>query len=133
MIKIKDADYKLIEYKIKLLHMMITSMDNFKFSFFSFVIDHNITEYQTSLILNSLTIIKERLSSGDISWLKSIYDDKEELTLLLKNSKPSYKEFERFIKSVTNDDINVKYLIKSLESQGINTEVCKFLLKDCNN
>ena len=68
MIKIKDADYKLIEYKIKLLHMMITSMDNFKFSFFSFVIDHNITEYQTSLILNSLTIIKERLNSGDISW-----------------------------------------------------------------
>lgn len=133
MIKIKDADYKLIEYKIKLLHMMITSMDNFKFSFFSFVIDHNITEYQTSLILNSLTIIKERLSSGDISWLKSIFNDKEELTLLLNNSKPSYKEFERFIKSVTNDGINVKYLIKSLELQGINTEVCKFLLKDCNN
>lgn len=128
-----DTDYKLMEYKIKLLHMMITSMDNFKFSFFSFVIDHNITEYQTSLILNSLTIIKERLSSGDISWLKSIFNDKEELTLLLNNSKPSYKEFERFIKSVTNDGINVKYLIKSLESQGINTEVCKFLLKDCNN
>ena len=128
-----DTDYKLMEYKIKLLHMMITSMDNFKFSFFSFVIDHNITEYQTSLILNSLTIIKERLSSGDISWLKSIFNDKEELTLLLNNSKPSYKEFERFIKSVTNDGINVKYLIKSLELQGINTEVCKFLLKDCNN
>lgn len=128
-----DTDYKLMEYKIKLLHMMITSMDNFKFNFYSYIIDHNITEYQTSLILNSLTIIKERLSSGDISWLKSIFNDKEELTLLLNNSKPSYKEFERFIKSVTNDGINVKYLIKSLELQGINTEVCKFLLKDCNN
>ena len=128
-----DTDYKLMEYKIKLLHMMITSMDNFKFNFYSYIIDHNITEYQTSLILNSLTIIKERLSSGDISWLKSIFNDKEELTLLLNNSKPSFKEFERFIKSVTNDGINVKYLIKSLELQGINTEVCKFLLKDCNN
>ena len=128
-----DTDYKLMEYKIKLLHMMITSMDNFKFNFYSYVIDHNITEYQTSLILNSLTIIKERLSSGDISSLKSIFNDKEELTLLLNNSKPSYKEFERFIKSITNDDINVKYLIKSLELQGINTEVCKFLLKDSNN
>ena len=133
MIKVMDTDYKLMEYKIKLLHMMITSMDNFKFNFYSYVIDHNITEYQTSLILNSLTIIKERLSSGDISSLKSIFNDKEELTLLLNNSKPSYKEFERFIKSITNDDINVKYLIKSLELQGINTEVCKFLLKDSNN
>ena len=128
-----DTDYKLMEYKIKLLHMMITSMDNFKFNFYSYVIDHNITEYQTSLILNSLTIIKERLSSGDISSLKSIFNDKEELTLLLNNSKPSYKEFERFIKSITNDDINVKYLIKSLELQGINTEVCNFLLKDSDN
>ena len=130
-----DTDYKLnlIEYKVKLLHMMITSMDNFKFSFYSFVIDHNITEYQTSLILNSLSIIKGRLNNEDITSLKSIFNDKKELTSLFNKSKPSYREFEDFINSITNNSINVKYLLKSLQLQEINTEVCNFLLSDINN
>ncbi|BAH07732.1 hypothetical protein [Clostridium kluyveri] len=117
----------LLEYKIKLIHTIITSMDNYKFDFFSFIIDHDITEYQTSLILKSLAILKDRLEGSEISQLEN---DHAELNMLISNKKPSFKEFKEFIKLNINKEINSKYLLMSLHRQKINVDICKYLLDD---
>ena len=113
----------LLEYKIKLIHTIITSMDNYKFDFFSFIIDHDITEYQTSLILKSLAILKDRLEGSEISQLEN---DHAELNMLISNKKPSFKEFKEFIKLNINKEINSKYLLMSLHRQKINVDICKY-------
>lgn len=120
----------LLEYKIKLIHTIITSMDNYKFDFFSFIIDHDITEYQTSLILKSLAILKDRLEGSEISQLEN---DHAELNMLISNKKPSFKEFKEFIKLNINKEINSKYLLMSLHRQKINVDICKYLLDDSKN
>ncbi|UZQ49485.1 hypothetical protein [Clostridium kluyveri] len=117
----------LLEYKIKLIHTIITSMDNYKFDFFSFIIDHDITEYQTSLILKSLAILKDRLEGSEISQLEN---DHAELNMLISNKKPSFKEFKEFIELNINKEINSKYLLMSLHRQKINIDICKYLLDD---
>lgn len=127
----KDCDLSLLEYKIKLLHTMVTSMDNFKFDFYSFVIDHNINNYQSSLILKSLMIFDDRLENCTVSDLKkSFCEDYPELIPLIINSKPTYSEFKGFIDSILN--VNVKYLLDSLKRQGIHSNICEFLLDDLN-
>ena len=98
----------LLEYKIKLIHMIIASMDDYKFDFFSFIIDHNITEYQTKLILKSLAILKDRLEGSKISQLEN---DHPELNMLISNKKPSFKEFKEFIELNISKEINSKYLL----------------------
>ncbi|APM40251.1 hypothetical protein [Clostridium kluyveri] len=117
----------LLEYKIKLIHTIITSMDNYKFDFFSFIIDHDITEYQTKLILKSLAILKDRLECSEISQLEN---DHAELNMLISNKKPSFKEFKEFIELNINKEINSKYLLMSLHRQKINVDICKYLLDD---
>ena len=113
----------LLEYKIKLIHMIIASMDDYKFDFFSFIIDHNITEYQTKLILKSLAILKDRLEGSKISQLEN---DHPELNMLISNKKPSFKEFKEFIELNISKEINSKYLLR----QKINVDICKYLLDD---
>ncbi len=117
----------LLEYKIKLIHMIIASMDDYKFDFFSFIIDHNITEYQTKLILKSLAILKDRLEGSKISQLEN---DHPELNMLISNKKPSFKEFKEFIELNISKEINSKYLLMSLHRQKINVDICKYLLDD---
>ena len=50
--------------------------------------------------------------------------------MLMVNTKPSFKEFKDFIELKISKDINSEYLIKSLQKQKINIQVCEFLLKD---
>lgn len=127
----KNSDLTLLEYKIKLLHTMITSMDNFKFDFYSFVIDHNISEYQSSLIIKSLMIFDDRLENCIVSdFSKSFSEDYPELAPLMINSEPTYFEYENFINSILN--VDAKYLLISLKHQGIYVDVCKFLFDDLN-
>lgn len=63
----KNDKINLLEYKIKLIHSIITSMDMYEYDFYSFIIDHDITEKQTSLILKSLTVLKDRIDDGEVS------------------------------------------------------------------
>lgn len=123
-----------LEYKAKLFHLMISNMENYKFYFYSFVIDHNITEYQTSLILNSLRIMKDRLTIRSVSDVnETLFSDKEELVSLMNHSKPSYKEFEHFIHTAIDHKINAVHLLKSIKLQEINIAICDYLLADFNN
>ncbi|WP_027634444.1 hypothetical protein [Clostridium hydrogeniformans] len=124
----------LLEYKVRLIHSIITSMDDFKHDFFSFIIDHNLTESQTSLILKALSILKDRIDDGEVLEItRSLYSGIEELRILMINNKPSFKEFQDFIRLKVDEDINTEYLLKSLQRQKINVKVCEFLLEDCKN
>lgn len=87
----ENNNYELLQYQIKLLNTMISSTDNFNLNFFSFIIDHNLTESQTKSIMQGLVLLKDRMRYGKISdEFKTLYSDSGVLKMLDKNMPPSF-------------------------------------------
>lgn len=125
----ENINLELLHYQIKLLNTMVASTDNFNSHFFSFVIDHNITETQTKSIMQGLVLLKDRMRYGKISdEYKTLYSDSEVLKMLDKNMPLSFSEFQQLVHTVVGEDISAEYLLKSLIMQGINIDICKALL-----
>jgi len=122
----------LLEYKIKLLHTIVTGMEGYNHSFFSFVIDHNITEEQTGIIMKALTLLKDRLTDGKVSEEigEVMEGNSKHLKMLDKAALPSFTDFKEFSQALLGDEINPEYLLKSIYMQNIHKELCEYLLKD---
>ncbi|MHC1681911.1 MAG: hypothetical protein AB6733_03015 [Clostridiaceae bacterium] len=129
---ITDEKYELLNYKIKTLHLIMSNLLKDDCSFYSFIIDHDLSQQNVSIIFKSLSILEDRICEN-----KTLHEPRElncentlEFENLLINSKPTYNEYETFIKNNINEELNVRYLLLALKRQGIHTAVCEYLLKD---
>ncbi|WP_143316856.1 hypothetical protein [Clostridium sp. HBUAS56017] len=129
----EDEKYELLKYQIKTLQLMLSSViDENKYSFHMFTIDHNIPEQKVKMILNSLSVLKDRILEGKVSQdMKAFYGDT--LSSLIIDEKPTYKEYESFIQTHIDEQLNTRYLLLSLKRQGIHINVCHYLLEDMEN
>ncbi|MDS0527583.1 hypothetical protein NNC19_17975 [Clostridium sp. SHJSY1] len=128
----RDENYELLKYQIKLLQLMISSVtDDDKYMFYNFVIDHNISEQKTKIILKSLGVLKDRILGNEVSSeMKELCEGIESLNDLFINKEPSFNEYEDFIRKYISEELETKYLLMALKRQGIHIEVCEYLLKD---
>ncbi|MBD7912783.1 hypothetical protein [Clostridium cibarium] len=125
----RDEKYELLKYQIKILQLMLSSVTEDKFAFYNFVIDHNITEQKVSIILNGLSVLKDRIAKGKVSQnTKAFYG--ENLSSLFIDASPTYKEYENFVQTYIDGQLNTRYLLLALKRQGIHKEVCDYLLED---
>lgn len=125
----EKVNIELLQYQIKLLNTMISSMDNFNLHFFNFIIDNNISEAQTKSIMQGLILIKDRVIHGNISdELRNLYGDSEVFKILDKETPATFSDFNKLVNTIVDEDINAEYLLKSLIMQGINKEICQELL-----
>ena len=125
-----DDRISLLEYQIRLLHTMVTKSKEYNEYFFSFMIDHNISEERANLIVKALIILNSRMKYGGISdEIKDLFGS-DELKELYDDSMPTFVEFSNFISGLFGDDINPEYLLKSLCKQGICKDLCIKLLGD---
>ncbi|MBU3218306.1 hypothetical protein LL033_26185 (plasmid) [Clostridium estertheticum] len=127
-----DEKYELLKYQITRLQLMLSYViDEDKSMFHMFIIDNNIPQRKVGIILRSLIILKERLFENQVSnETKKLNDGVEELNSLDIDGKPTYKEYENFIQTYIDKKITVKYLLLSLKRQGIDIELCDYLLED---
>lgn len=124
----------LLEYKIKMLLMMIPTVDEEKFRFFNFILDNDLSEKAVSLILKSLSLLGDKLSLGKVSdETKMIICDCLELETLLVEKTPTFKGYDNFIKNNISKKFDTKHLLLALKKQGIHIKVCDFLLEDIKN
>ncbi|WP_143316269.1 hypothetical protein [Clostridium sp. HBUAS56017] len=129
MLGARDEKYELLKYQIKILQLMLSSVTEDKFAFYNFVIDHNITEQKVSIILNGLSVLKDRIAKGKVSQnTKAFYG--ENLSSLFIDASPTYKEYENFVQTYIDGQLNTRYLLLALKRQGIHKEVCDYLLED---
>ena len=72
-----DKEHELLRFQIKTLQLMLSSViDEDKYSFYMFIIDHNIPEHNVKLILNSLSVLKDRILTGNVSQdIKTFHGD----------------------------------------------------------
>jgi hypothetical protein len=128
----EDKIINLLKYQIKLLHTIVTSMENYNHSFYSFIIDHRITENQTGIIMKALILLKDRLIAGKVSEeIENLVENSSEhLKILNKAAPPSFSDFKKFTQSLLGNEINPEYLLKSIYHQNIYKELCEYLLKD---
>ncbi|MDS0527702.1 hypothetical protein NNC19_18595 [Clostridium sp. SHJSY1] len=128
----RDENYELLKYQIKLLQIMICSVtDDDKYMFYNFVIDHNISERKTNVILKSLGVLKDRILENEVSSeIKELCEGIEPLNDLFINKEPSFNEYNDFIRKYISKEFEARYLLLALKRQGIYIEVCNYLLKD---
>ena len=131
----KDENYELLKYQIKMLQMMLSSVvDDDKFIFYNFVIDHNIPQSKVNIILKSLDVLKNRILNNKVSSeTKDFCASIECLSELFIDKEPTFKEYESFIQKHVSQELNTRYLLLSLKRQGIHIDVCEYLLKNMNS
>lgn len=129
-----EKEIELLKYQNYLLKTIIDGDDH---PFFMFALDHNLNEKQVNAVLEILVIFSNRLS-GEKESLEikksSVGKKLEEFGIaaeeVLKDEKPTRKEFENYKNKILSSEIETKYLLMSLQRQHIQPTVCELLLKD---
>ncbi|RXF79844.1 DUF1878 family protein [Bacillus subtilis] len=129
-----EKEIELLKYQNYLLKTIIDGDDH---PFFMFALDHNLNKKQVNAVLEILGIFSNRLS-GEKESLEikksSAKKNLEEFGIaaeeVLKDEKPTRKEFENYKNKILSSEIETKYLLMSLQRQHIQPTVCEFLLKD---
>ncbi|AEP90309.1 hypothetical protein I33_1340 [Bacillus subtilis subsp. subtilis str. RO-NN-1] len=128
-----EKEIELLKYQNYLLKTIIDGDDH---PFFMFALDHNLNEKQVNAVLEILGIFSNRLSGEkeSLEIKKSSAKKIEEFGIVaeevLKDEKPTRKEFENYKNKILSSEIETKYLLMSLQRQHIQPTVCEFLLKD---
>lgn len=129
-----EKEIELLKYQNYLLKTIIDGDDH---PFFMFALDHNLNEKQVNAVLEILGIFSNRLSGEkeSLEIKKSSAEKKlEEFGIVaeevLKDEKPTRKEFENYKNKILSSEIETKYLLMSLQRQHIQPTVCELLLKD---
>ncbi|MBD7935534.1 hypothetical protein H9655_00705 [Cytobacillus sp. Sa5YUA1] len=131
-----EEELKLLKFQIKLLKMAVPNDD---YPYFMYLLDHDITEKQSNLIKDILVILNIRnktvfseykkgqpeIAEGLIEELNKFHINEQQL---FSDEKPSYEEFEFYIKQFLPSHVNPIYLLQSLEKQSLFKNIAKYLL-----
>ncbi len=134
-------EIKLIKYQLKLMKMMI---DGDRYPYFMFITDHDISEEKEKLLRKIILFLKLRLDQKEEDDSDLYTEDKELLTSIFKKAglssdvlfstqKPTFNEFSTYVKCFLGEDINVTYLLMSMEKQSMFIQLCDSLLKDMSH
>ncbi|MCG8400521.1 MAG: DUF1878 family protein [Firmicutes bacterium] len=139
-----EKEIQMLKYNIKILTMIINSD---RYPFFMQILDHQITEDETRVLIAILRAMNSRLKNKvstepydeiSINFIKIQKDDAKKLfslyqipfTAVYSDSIPRYNEFASYCSQFLPSSVNPKYLILSLKMQSIYVELCNHLLAD---
>ncbi len=128
------SNIEVLESKINFLTLTLEEVYremNKSFDFTRFVIDNNLTSTQVVLIIKGLTIMNYR-KLNRLNDFENDFKDDSRFDFILRNHKPTFDEFNKFLKSI-GVYLDCEKLLKSLEKQKIGEDICKFLLEDKQN
>ncbi len=128
------SNIEVLESKINFLTLTLEEVYremNKSFDFTKFVIDNNLTSTQVVLIIKGLTIMNYR-KLNRLNDFENNFKDDSRFDFILRNHKPTFDEFNKFLKSI-GVYLDCEKLLKSLEKQKIGEDICKFLLEGKQN
>lgn len=136
-----ESQIELLKYQIKLMKMIIGGDD---YPYFMYLLDHDISENQSRLFNDILSILNLRQKSNFLEYdteypgvIKELKEKISNLNIaeekLFSGDKPSYNEFEQYVNKIFPEHVNPKYLLMSMEGQNIYKELSTFLLSDSEN
>lgn len=128
------SSMEVLDNKINFLISMteeIREQMNLNFDFNMFVIKNNLTSTDVVLIIKALTVMGYRNNGVLDSYISDFEGDKR-FEKLLNNNKPTFCEFEEFVRGI-NPKLDAKILLENLKKQQIGEKICKFLLEDQKN
>lgn len=118
-----------LKYHQKLLLTIAMDETPEQYSFFHMIINHNLSEKDSKIILSLLQIFEEKRQNHKIE------EDKYEssiLTLLEDDFSVTLDTFQNVLNRA-NLNLNPIYLLKALKKQHINVELCDYLLNESND
>jgi len=128
----------LLTHQVNLLKRMIDLEGNY--SFFMFVLGHNINEKQMNAILKVLSLLSRKsifTTKPDEKEIRDFYVNDSDLSHfnisiddLMGDTLPTIAEFKKYVILILGDKINLRHLILSLKKQHLNPSLCDLLIHE---